>query len=154
MKHLSRRAMDSLDKQVIKALCVSGREPHNILAMRLGVSTGTIANRINALKNDGVLKGFRVAIDLDNLGYHLMAIVMIYSEDDSALEPLEESKNVVGVFEVEGECILIAWVACRNMEEFRTLMKSIRDIPGVKRANPHIILNVVKDPYSYIPEIA
>ena len=61
--------------------------------------------------------------------------------------------NVIAVFDVTGDCDSIAWVACRNREEFSTIVKNILTIDGVKKTNTSIVLNVIKDPMDHIPEL-
>ena len=61
--------------------------------------------------------------------------------------------NVVAVFDVTGECDSIAWVACRSREEFSAVVKAMLTIPGVKKTNTYVILNLVKDPYVFHPDL-
>jgi len=156
MAKVNRKSMDSLDKRTIEALCSSGRESYHQLAKKLGVTTSTVTHRVKALKEAGVLKGFRVIADIEKLGYEYMAIVLIYSESsdgDSIVKSLAESDKVMGAFEVVGECTLIAWVACHDREQFSDLMKEMLRIPGVKRVHPYVIMKIAKDPCCYVPSV-
>ncbi len=60
--------------------------------------------------------------------------------------------NVLAIFDVTGECDSIAWVACKNREEFSELIKRMLTIHGVKKTNTYVVLNMIKDPYQFIPE--
>ncbi|MCJ7516930.1 MAG: Lrp/AsnC ligand binding domain-containing protein [Methanomassiliicoccales archaeon] len=47
----------------------------------------------------------------------------------------------------------MAWVVCKNRDEFSGVIKSMLTLPGVKKTNTHVVLNVIKDPYNFIPEL-
>jgi DNA-binding Lrp family transcriptional regulator len=57
----------------------------------------------------------------------------------------------VAVFDVTGECDSIAWVACKNREEFSAVIKSMLQIKGVKKTNTYVVLNMIKDPFQFLP---
>jgi DNA-binding Lrp family transcriptional regulator len=151
--NLGGRPIDRLDRAAIEALCASGRESYHHLAKRLGVTTSTITHRVRVLEQQGILKGFRAVTDIEKLGYEFMAIVLVYAEGDGARAELNELGSVVGAFEVVGEFTLVAWIACKNREEFSGLMKRIIALPGVKKVNPYVIMEVMKDPRCFVPNL-
>ena len=53
--------MDSTDLQLIALLRQDARASVALLAKKLGVSRGTITNRIRRLEDTGVLVGYRAA---------------------------------------------------------------------------------------------
>jgi DNA-binding Lrp family transcriptional regulator len=61
--------------------------------------------------------------------------------------------QVVAVFEVTGECDAIAWVACKDREEFSSVVKSILGLDGVKRTNTSVVLDIAKDPFTFVPDV-
>ena len=79
------------------------------------------------LEELGIIHGYRANVDYLKLGYEFMAIVHIYVEGDllDVQQKIKSLKDVVAVFDVTGECDSIAWVACKNREEFSAVIKSM-----------------------------
>jgi DNA-binding Lrp family transcriptional regulator len=152
---LSRILLDELDKKIVEELCISSQGSYRQIAKRLGVHPTTLIQRVKNLEEQGVIKGYRANVDYLKLGYEFMAIVHIYVEGDllDVQNRIKEIDDVVAVFDVTGECDSIAWVVCKNRDEFSGVIKSMLTLPGVKKTNTHVVLNVIKDPYNFIPEL-
>ena len=89
------------------------------------------------------------------LGFDFMGIIQIYVDKNmlGVQEKITAIPQVIAVFDVTGECDSIAWVACRDREEFSNIVKSILMIDGVNKTNTSVVLNMMKDPMDYIPPI-
>lgn len=57
--------MDTLDQQLVALLRTDGRASVATLAHRLGVSRGTVNNRIRRLEDDGTIVGYTVRLRPD-----------------------------------------------------------------------------------------
>ena len=89
------------------------------------------------------------------LGYEFMALVHIYTEGDilDVQGKIKAMDNVLAIFDVTGECDSIAWVACKNRDQFSDLIKRMLTIHGIKKTNTYVVLNMIKDPYQFIPDL-
>ncbi len=146
--------LDELDKRIIEELCISSQGSYRQIAKRLGVHPTTLIQRVKHLEEIGVIRGYRANVDYLKLGYEFMALVHIYVEGDllDIQGKIKAMDNVLAIFDVTGECDSIAWVACKNRDEFSGLIKRMLTIHGVKKTNTYVVLNVIKDPYQFIPE--
>ena len=45
-------------------------------------------------------------------------------------------------------------MACKNREEFSAVIKSMLAIKGVKKTNTFVVLNMIKDPFQFLPEFS
>ncbi len=146
--------LDELDKRIIRELCQSSQGSYRQIAKRLGIHPTTLIQRVKNLEELGIIHGYRAHVDYLKLGYEFMAIVHIYVEGDLAdvEQKIKALKDVVAVFDVTGECDSIAWVACKNREEFSAIIKSMLLIKGVKKTNTYVVLNMIKDPFIFTPE--
>ena len=54
--------MDDTDRELLRVLSLDARRPAAELARELGVSRATVQNRIEKLKNSGIIKGFTVEL--------------------------------------------------------------------------------------------
>jgi len=146
---------DELDRRIIELMCRSSQGSYRQIAKQLGVHPTTLIQRVKALESKGIINGYRANIDYMRLGYEFMGIVQIYVEGNilGVQEAVRELDQVVSVFDVTGDCDSIAWVACRDRDEFSHVVKTILSIDGVKKTNTSVVLNMVKDPFNFIPNI-
>jgi len=146
--------LDDLDKRIIAELCISSQGSYRQIAKRLGVHPTTLIQRVKNLEELGIIHGYRAHVDYLKLGYEFMAIVHIYVEGDllDVQQKIKALKDIVAVFDVTGECDSIAWVACKNREEFSAIIKSMLMIKGVKKTNTYVVLNMIKDPFQFLPD--
>jgi DNA-binding Lrp family transcriptional regulator len=148
--------LDDLDKRIILQLCTSSQGSYRQIAKRLGIHPTTLIQRVKRLEELGILKGYRAQVDYLKLGYEFMAIVHISVEGDllDVQQKIMQLKDVVAVYDVTGECDSIAWVACRSREEFSGVIKSMLQIRGVKKTNTYVVLNMIKDPFQFLPDFS
>ena len=147
---------DELDRRIIELLSESSEGSYRQIAKQLGVHPTTLIQRVKNLQAKGVVKGYRAKVDYMRLGFSYMGMVQIYM-DGNLLDVQETIKNlpqVIAVFDITGDCDSIAWIACRDREEFSEAVKRIMNIDGVKKTNTSVVLNLVKDPFDFIPDIA
>ncbi len=146
--------LDDLDKRIISELCISSQGSYRQIAKRLGIHPTTLIQRVKNLEKLGIIHGYRANVDYLKLGYEFMAIVHVSVEGDllEVEQKIKNLKDVVAVFDVTGECDSIAWVACKNREEFSAVIKSMLTIKGVKKTNTYVVLNMIKDPFQFLPE--
>src|ERR1044072_5802722 len=69
--------LDDTDRAILEALSEDARIPNNRLAERVGVAPSTALQRVRALREAGVLRGFHAEIDLAALGRPLQAMVAV-----------------------------------------------------------------------------
>jgi DNA-binding Lrp family transcriptional regulator len=147
--------LDELDRRIIEELCISSQGSYRQIAKRLGVHPTTLIQRVKNLEEQGIVKGYRANVDYLKLGYEFMALVHIYTEGDilDVQAKIKAMDNVLAIFDVTGECDSIAWVACKNRDQFSDLIKRMLTIHGIKKTNTYVVLNMIKDPYQFIPDL-
>lgn len=146
--------LDEMDRKIIRELCISSHGSYRQIAKRLGVHPTTLIQRVKHLEEKGVILGYRATVNYLALGYEFMALVHVYAEGDllEVQGRMRELPEVMAVFDVTGECDSIVWVASKNRDQFSGIIKEMLSIPGVKKTNTYVILNVIKDPLEFIPE--
>ena len=146
---------DELDKRIIELMCRSSQGSYRQIAKQLGVHPTTLIQRVKALETKGVINGYRANVDYMRMGYEFMGMVQIYVEGNilGVQESIKKLDQVISVMDVTGDCDSIAWIACRSREEFSNVVKNILLIKGVKKTNTSMILNLIKDPFDFIPNL-
>ncbi len=148
------KEMDELDRRIIDLMCKSSQGSYRQLAKQLGVHPTTLIQRIKNLESKEVIKGYRAKVDYMKLGFDYMGIVHIYADSLSdVLEDLRNVPQIVSIFDVTGDSDAIAWIACKDRDEFSDTVKFINSRPGVNKTNTSVILGIVKDPFDFIPSV-
>ncbi len=145
---------DDLDKRIIELLSKSSQGSYRQIAIQLNVHPTTLMQRVKNLETKGVIRGYRASIDYLKLGLEYMGLVHIYADNVSTVQDaIASMPQVISVFDVTGDADCVAWIACFDREEFSEVVKGINAIPDVKKTNTAVILDIKKDPFSYIPPI-
>ncbi|MFQ6081076.1 MAG: Lrp/AsnC family transcriptional regulator [Candidatus Bathyarchaeia archaeon] len=132
--------MDETDIKILKELVADARVSYNELARRVGVSVGTIVNRVQDLEKRGVIKGYSAILDAEKMGYYLAAIIEIIVSKGKLHELEKEvtkNPNVYGVYNVTGRSDVMAVARFKSKEELSEFVKSLLSSDFVDRTpNP------------------
>ncbi len=145
---------DDLDLAILEQLRFDGRKPYTEIAQQLGVSEGTVRNRVARLIEKGVMQIVGL-IDPVRMGYDAPALigVTIHNADvDEVARQIAAFPEVSYLIMVSGGFDLIVEVICRNREEFtHFLNQKLRKIPGVAQTQSFFILRTIKMAYGADP---
>jgi Lrp/AsnC family transcriptional regulator for asnA, asnC and gidA len=144
--------MDDVDRTIITFLQYDGRMPFTQIAAEMGISEGTVRNRVRQLVDDGVLQIVAI-VEPQYLGWSAAGMIGISVQsgmiDDVALEVAQFSE-VSYLFMVSGEFDLFAEVFCRDREHFVSFLKeTLQKVPGVIRTQSFMILKMYKLSYRW-----
>ena len=113
--------MDAVDKAIVKMLQVDGRTPYKEVADALGVSEGTVRNRVGRMKERGVLRIVAVA-DPTAINYRADAMLGVKVAPGVTPEQvagrLAEFSQTVYVLWVSGRYDLLVEIVCESDEDF------------------------------------
>lgn len=149
------REFDELDRRIVELMCRSSQGSYRQIAKQLGVHPTTLIQRVKNLEAKGVINGYRAKVDYMRLGFDYMGIIQVYVDKNmlDVQETIRSIPQVLAVFDVTGECDSIVWIACRDRDEFSNIVKSILMIEGVQKTNTSVVLNIMKDPSDFIPQV-
>ena len=69
--------LDQTDLAILRALARDAQLTNKALAARLGLAESTCAYRIRALRDRGVIRGTRIQLALDTLGFPIQAVIKV-----------------------------------------------------------------------------
>jgi len=142
------KILDEIDKDILRILQEDARTSYRKIQEELGISIGTIHNRISKLKNSGIIEGFTLKINNEKLGYKLTFLIRINCDGKHTEEILNDIKNipeVCSIFHTTGE--QSAALICR-FKESEAVHDFIRDLNAKKyvtRTNSNMILKEYKN---------
>lgn len=147
--------LDQTDWGIIVLLNKDGRMPNAEIARRLGnISARTVANRIKALTDQGVMN-IRAIVNPDMVGYNVLADVFIEVEPGRVREVAEtvaEYPQVSYVACATGESDVSISLRVRNIEElFNFTTEKLGKIPGVRRTQSFLLPLKIKDLDTWLP---
>ncbi|MFQ5996718.1 MAG: Lrp/AsnC family transcriptional regulator [Dehalococcoidales bacterium] len=139
--------IDKLDQKLILDLQKDGRRHYMDLAKMLGVTEGTVRNRLRRLVGEGIIKITAVPA-LDKLGYSFMGIVGMQvrlADLRAVAEELAQNQNICYLANVTGRYEFVAIVLTRSPGEFAHFMENvISAIPSIVRTETFVTLNIYK----------
>ncbi|MEM1563547.1 MAG: Lrp/AsnC family transcriptional regulator [Candidatus Bathyarchaeia archaeon] len=140
--------IDELDFKIIKLLEEDGRLTFMEIAKKLRLSESTIRKRVQALKENGVIKRFTVEIDPAKIGFNTVAIVGVDVDPPKLLEVAQklcEYKEIRCVATSTGDHMIMTEIWTKDGRELtRLISEKIGTIEGVKKICPAIILEKLK----------
>ena len=139
--------MDSLDHQLIGLLRVDARLSTVELAKTLGVSRGTIVNRLARLEKEGTIIGYTVCVKPDAESSAVVAWVSIAVEGDGTREvvrALLSEPAVQTLHDTNGRWDLVAEVSAATIDQLSQLLERIRNIKGIENTETSIHLRSFK----------
>ena len=131
---------DKIDMQILKILNENGRTKFTKIAKTINRTEGTVRNRIRRLKENGVIQGFRVITDPENLGYQNQAIIKFdmepsyeaYTQMDQ-LPFLCEKQGVklMSLYRSNGESSFILEVYSEKKQDLECFLGELTKLTGV-----------------------
>lgn len=95
--------LDNIDQEIIQQLSNDGRKSYRQIAKELQLSVGTITNRVNKLKNQGIIKGFQLELNYELLGYTIETIIEINLTGNIDKLLSQYTNNIAAVHKTTGE---------------------------------------------------
>ena len=139
--------MDTTDLQLIALLRQNARTPVALLAKRLGVSRGTVTNRIRKLEDDGVLVGYTVLLRPDAETQRITAWMSITVEGNQTREVISHllgEPGVAGLHDTNGRWDLLAELRAPHLGELAAVLERVRLIKGIAGTETSIHLQTYK----------
>ncbi len=140
--------MDTLDKQILELLSDDGRKSYRKISRELGVSVGTIHNRVDKLTKSGIISKFVPVINHEKLGYTLTAVIGIEIKGGSVLNLTEKEpfkNNLLAVYDVTGQFDGILIAKFKNTFELNKFIKLLLKEENVTKTYTQTVLNIIKE---------
>ena len=139
--------MDSLDQQLIALLRLDARMNIADLAHKLGVSRGTVTNRIRKLEDEQVILGYTVRLRPDTQADRIrawMGIVVDGNQTRRVIASLLGEPGVAALHDTNGRWDLLAEIEAASMAELSRVLERVRLIGGIRSTETHIHLATYK----------
>jgi Lrp/AsnC family transcriptional regulator for asnA, asnC and gidA len=139
----SEKKIDELDIKIIKELLRNSRTSFSEIAKKFGVTTTTINNRFNELKESGIITGSTVLVDLAHFGVECDGTLLLNVDPQRIDEFLRDSKKMLGEFfampqKLNDKYNVSVWSPIKNLRELENLKQSLKQHSAVIDVKTHI----------------
>ncbi len=135
--------MDEKDHQLISLLRDNARRPISVLANALGVSRGTVQNRIDRLLAEGTILGFTLRLRPDVQRAAIRAITLVEVEGERTeriIKDLRGYPEVHAVHTTNGRWDLVLELETDTLEAFDLALRRIREVKGIANSETSLLL--------------
>jgi DNA-binding Lrp family transcriptional regulator len=139
--------MDETDHQLLALLRRDARTNIATLATKLGVSRGTVTNRITKLEDDGIIVGYTVRLRPDVQRNDIKAWMSIAVEGNqtrAVIASLLGEPNVATLHDTNGRWDLLAELRAENLQELGKTLERIRLVKGISNTETSIHLETYR----------
>jgi len=139
--------MDEADHQLLALLRQDARLPVAALAARLGVSRGTVTNRIRRLEDDNVIVGYTVRLRPDVQRNEIkawMSIAVEGNQSRAVIASLLGEPGVATLHDTNGRWDLLAELRAENLQALAKVLERIRLLKGISNTETSIHLETYR----------
>lgn len=136
--------MDEKDHRLLTLLRENARLPVSTLADALGVSRGTVQNRIDRMVARGTILGFTVRVRPDVEPARVRAIMMVEVEGertDRIIKLLRGQPEIAAIHTTNGRWDLVLELKTEDLEQFDQALRRIRQITGIAASETSLLLS-------------
>ncbi|MEO8014333.1 Lrp/AsnC family transcriptional regulator [Polaromonas sp.] len=139
--------MDETDHQLISFLRQDARLSVATLATRMGVSRGTVTNRIRKLEDERVIVGYTVRLRPDVQRSEIKAWMSIAVEGNqtrTVIASLLGEPGVATLHDTNGRWDLLAELRAENLQDLAKVLERIRLLKGISNTETSIHLETYR----------
>ena len=136
-------ALDDTDRELISLLRKDARLTVATLAAKLGVSRGTVTNRLRKLEDEQVIVGYTLKLRPDaepNMIRAWMGVLVEGNQTRAVTASLLGEPGVAELHDTNGRWDLLAELRAESMAELSNMLERIRLIKGIANTETSILL--------------
>jgi DNA-binding Lrp family transcriptional regulator len=146
-------ALDTLDRQILRALAEDATQSASVIGRALGLSQPATWRRIRRLHEAGAIKGQRLDLDHEKLGFGVTVFLGVklatkgrvsledFERAVSAIPEVQTVEHILGLYDYRLR------VVARDIPDFeRVLRRRIMTLPGVGNVEANVLLSEERRP--------
>ena len=138
--------IDNVDRGILEALIEDSRRAYTDIADELGVSDGTVHVRVDKMKEHGIIKGSKIVVDYQALGYGVSAYIGVVLERpkdyQKVLKQISKFEEVTEAHYTTGQYGLIVKIYTKTNKDLHLfLLTQLQIVEGVRSTETIIILD-------------
>jgi len=154
-----RPPIDDVDRAILRILADNARTPNNALADAVGIAPSTCLARVRALRERGVIRGFRADIAPAAIGLPLQAMISVRlrahtrEQNESFRATAPDMPGVVAVFHMAGSDDYLLHVALAHPDALRDfVVDHLTTHPAVAQTRTNLIFEQIAGRRHLVPD--
>ncbi len=142
------KALDEIDRNILRILQGNARTSYREIQDKLGISIGTIHNRISKLKKNSVIEGYTLRLNNEKLGYKLAFLIRINCDGkftEEILNDLTQIPEVCSIFHTTGEQSAALICRFKESDDVHEFIRNLNQKEYITRTNSNMILKEYKN---------
>jgi len=147
------KLLDSIDRNIIRILQKNAKTSYREIQEKLGISIGTIHNRISKLEENQIIEGYTLNLNNIKLGYKFTFLIRVQIDGKHTPEILEgfkEKPEVCSIFHTTGEQSAALICRFKEPEDVHDFIRSINEEEWVTKTTSNMVLKEYKNTSSII----
>lgn len=135
--------VDDVDRQLIALLRKDARASVAALAAKLGVSRGTVTNRLRKLEDNHVIVGYGVRLKPEAEPHEIrawMGVRVDGNQTRAVIAALLGEPGVAALHDTNGRWDLLAELRAQSMAELSQVLERVRLVKGIANTETSILL--------------
>jgi Lrp/AsnC family leucine-responsive transcriptional regulator len=137
--------LDSVDRHILSLLQENCKLPLARIGERVGLSAPSVAERIDKLEKNGVIRGYTAVLDGRKLGKDITAFIGVFVDHPRLIAKFEKEidrfEDVQECHHVTGQHTLLLKVKVDNTSALEDLIRKLRSLEGVSRTETSVVLS-------------
>lgn len=148
---MTTKNLDDLDKAILRALQQDSSLSQRELAEKVGLSQNSCWRRLTRLREQKIIKGQTVRLDMTAVGLSLTVFVMVRTRHHSAewLKTFRKSvlaiDNVIDFYRIAGDYDYMIKIVARDMNDFDQIYQRIISQTELETVTSYIAMEAIAD---------
>ena len=142
--------MDEINKAILAQLIKNSRSTASEISKQVNLSVPAVAERIRKMETSGMINGYTVKLDRQQLGLQLIAFIMVTLDNVSSIANFRDKMvacpDVLECHHLAGQSDYLLKIRVENTNQLeRFLMDVLKKTDGVASSNTLICLSTLKE---------
>ena len=148
---MTTKNLDNLDKAILSALQQDSSLSQRELAEKVGLSQNSCWRRLTRLREQKIIKGQTVRLDMTAVGLSLTVFVMVRTRHHSAewlktfRKSVLEIDNVIDFYRIAGDYDYMIKIVARDMNDFDQIYQRIISQTELETVTSYIAMEAIAD---------
>ena len=145
---MKKEALDDIDNNILGILQADARMSYREIQQELGISIGTIHNRISKLKEKQIIQGYTLKLNNVKLGYKLTFLIRIQIDGkhtEEILSDISHKPEVCSVFHTTGEQSAALICRFKESDDVHKFVRELNEKEYVTRTVSNMVLKEYKN---------
>ena len=147
--------LDSIDAKILEVLQENARVSISELSKRINLSLSAVSERLKKLEQSGIIEQYTTVLSPKKMDKGLQAIMMVGVDgslnEKELFKIVEESNEILECYFVTGSCDYIIKIATKDTDSLAAIMRTIKEVKGVKTTETDVFLDQIKLLHSVSP---